>query len=370
MLTRRQIEVAVKAWAPMIGLSDSPLWTPDGVKNDSGETGLLIRALEDISTKLHNQRYPKLQGRSILPIKTDINPAAEFHTYAGMDFTGTVDETEDYSDDNPGGGEVVERMASQRIIGIRGGYGFSIMDVRRGNMAGTSIDTIKALKSREAMEQKFDLVLSIGSKNRALNGVYGFWNQPNYSTALDVTGMNTGAYASTGKFASSDGTKWDFSAAHGKGPNQIVADFNAAYNAVRQNSLYIYDPDTVCVGPEVDDLFAQTNVNIGDTATYNFVSVKSYIMSTCTWIKKWKVWNQASTANGTLATAGTPSGTPLVMVYEDNPDNYEALLPQDFEQFPPQLRGMMFGVGTHMRTGGVLCRAPKAFQLIKKPFGT
>ena len=57
------------------------------------------------------------------------------------------------------------------------------------------------------------------------------------------------------------------------------------------------------------------------------------------------------------------------MLFEDKPDHGEFLLPQPFEIFPPQLRGMKFMTSMHMRVGGYVVRRPERFVLIKKPQG-
>jgi len=333
-----------------------------GLKTDSGETAFFVRQLEDISATLYNQLYPELVGRSLLPLKTDINPGANEHTWRGYEIVGDADEIDSYSDDAPevelDGGEV-----TSKIIPIRGAYGFSIQDIRAAQFAGVPLDSMKAMAAREIMERKFDTILAKGSKNRKLNGVYGFYNSPLYPSALDVTAQNTGPGPAAGRFSGSSGTTWDLtSVTTGKTPQQIAADLNSARSAIRLGTLGVHDADSVVFDLKSDTIFSQTNMNVADGTTYSSVSVKQYLMQTCSWIKNWEVWNKGDTASDT--------GTALVMVYEKKPRNYAALLPQDFEQFPPQLKGMKFGVECHMRTGGVIVRYPKAFQLLKKPYGS
>lgn len=369
MISRKLIIDAINSWAPMVGLSHEPV-RRGGLITDAGETAFFARQLEDISTTLYNARYPELQGRNIVSVKTDINPGADFHVWRGYDFEGAVDETDDYTDDIPAG-SLEGAEAAQKITGIVGGYGFSIMDIRRAQFAGVPLDSMKALGARETMERKLDLMMAIGSKNRGVNGIYGFYNHPSLPTAVDVSAQNTGAGPAGSFLSASTGVDWSFSAATGKTPTKVVADLNLAYNTLRVNSKFTFGDNglTVVLDSKSFDLWNQTPCNVGDASLFNTNSVMSYIRSTCGWIKDVKRWNRGYTAKGTIATAGTASGTPMVMLFEDKPENGEFLLPQPFEQFPPQLKNMKFGVGMHMRAGGYIIRRPLAYQPIIKVLG-
>lgn len=375
MLTRKLIQDSINGWAPMCGLSATPRNFGNGLFTDAGETAFFARQLEDIAVQLYNAKYPDLQGRNIVNVKTDINPAADFHVWRGYDFNASAVETDDYNDDFPAG-ELTGKETSQRITGLVAGYGYSIMDIRRAQMAGVPLDSMKALLARESMERRLDLAMALGSKNSAANGIYGFYNNPNYVAAIDVSAQNTGAGPTGTFFAASSGTKWDMSAGAGKTPAKIIADLNSARSAIRLNSKGAHDANSVVVDLATDTYFSQTNASIGDSNTFLGISVKQFIMQTCSWIQNWKVWNRGSnvtgavfTPQGTLPATGTPAGKPVVMVYEDKPENGEFLLPQPFEQFPPQLHNMKFGVGMHMRFGGYIVRRPLAYQLLTKVQG-
>lgn len=369
MISRKAINDAIAAWAPMCGLSDQPV-RHGGLITDAGETAFFARQLEDISTQLYNARYPDLQGRNIVSVKTDINPGADFHVWRGYDFDGAVDETDDYTDDIPEG-SLKGAEAAQKITGIVGGYGFSIMDIRRAQFAGVPLDAMKALLARETMERKLDLMMAIGSKNRALNGIYGFYNNPSLPTAVDVSAQNTGAGPAGSFLAASTGVDWSFTAATGKTPTKVIADLNLAYNTLRVNSKFSHGDNglTLVLDSKSYDLWNQTPVSVGDVSLYNTISFMQFARKTCGWLTNVKRWNRGYTAKGTVATAGTAAGTAMAMLFEDREESGQFLLPQPFEQFPPQLKNMKFGVGMHMRAGGYIVRRPLAFQPIIKPLG-
>lgn len=371
MLTRQDIESAIQAWAPMAGLSNRPV-SRNGLITDSGETAFFARQLEDIATELYNRRYPELQGRNILSVKTNISPGADFHVWRGYEYTSEVRETDDYSDYVPEG-ELEGGESAQKITGILGSYGYSVMDIRRAQFAGVPLDAMKAQLARDTMERKLDLMMAIGSDNRALNNIYGFYNHPSLPTAVDVSAQNTGAYGAAGSFfAGSTGVDWSFTAATGKAPNRVVADLNLGFNTLRSNSKYSFGEEglTVVLDTKTFDLWNQTPANIGDAAIYSGISVMQYIRQTCGWIKNVKSWNRGVAAHGTIAQQNARTGGAMVMLFEDKPESGEFLLPQPFEQFPPQLKGMRFGVNMHMRAGGYIIRRPLAYQPIIKPYGT
>ena len=56
-------------------------------------------------------------------------------------------------------------------------------------------------------------------------------------------------------------------------------------------------------------------------------------------------------------TAGA-GATPRIVVYKRDPDYLTLEIPQDFEQFPPQEKGLAFKVPVHQRIGGVLIYYP------------
>lgn len=336
-----------------------------GLRTDAGETALFVRDLEQIDVELYNAEFPDIMGRSMVALKGGLNPAIDSYTWRGYTFMGESDETDDYSDDAPGV-EIEGSEITSHFTAIRQGYGYSVMDLRRAQMAGLSLDSEKARLARELMERKLDKMIAVGSKNRTANGIYGFYNQPGYPTALDVTAIHNGAGPSGGRFASSDGTTWDLtSATHGKTPQQMADDLNKARSNIRLGSLGVHDADTVTVDLKTDTLVNSTNMHVADGTTYSSTSVYKYLRETCSWIKNWRVWAN----RGDTATTGEAGGAPLIVVHENKPRNQQLLLPQDFEQFPPQLKGLTFGIDCHMRCGGVITRYPNAFQVLKKPYG-
>jgi hypothetical protein len=47
-----------------------------------------------------------------------------------------------------------------------------------------------------------------------------------------------------------------------------------------------------------------------------------------------------------------------MMIYRKDPDALVLIVPQEFEQFPPEQRGMEFITACHLRTGGVVSFYP------------
>src|SRR5271166_1962200 len=210
MISRQAIHDAIKLHAPFVGLSDKPV-RHGNLVTDAGETAFFELQLTDIAVQLYNQLYPTLNMKEIVSVKTDVNPAAEFHIYRGYDYTGDVVETDDYTDEFPETEVQGMQSSAQAITGIVGSFGYSIMDIRRAQMAGVPLEAMKALAQREVMEKKLDRMMAIGSANRSLNLIYGFFNAPgntSVNAGWDVSvgnavgggAVNTGAYGSAGQY--------------------------------------------------------------------------------------------------------------------------------------------------------------------------
>lgn len=381
MISRRAIHDAIRRQAPLTDLSDSPV-TSRGRTTDSGETAFFELQLTDIDVKLYNQQYPELNMKDIVSVKSDLNAGSDFYIWRGYNETGDVSETDDYDDDVQEVEVVGAQAAAQAITGIRGSFGISIMDIRRAQMAGVPIEAQKALAARKRMEQKLDKMMAIGSANRAANSIYGFFNNPgltSVNSAYDVSvapngdgSFNVGASgAASTWFSASTGVDWSMSKATGKSPNQVVKDLNNIYNTSRVNSKYISRLNTLTLDERTFDLFTQTPANIGDVFLSNTENYMGYIKRNCSWLKNVRSTIQANYANGSLTSAGQAGvGTAMAIVHEDSPEHGEFLLPQPFEVFPPQLRGMKFSTSMHMRVGGYIIRRPERFVQVLKPQGT
>ena len=61
-----------------------------------------------------------------------------------------------------------------------------------------------------------------------------------------------------------------------------------------------------------------------------------------------------------LNTADAAGTGPRALFYKRSPEVLELVIPQDFEQLPPQAKNLAFVVPCHARCGGVVVRYPVA----------
>jgi hypothetical protein len=375
MISRQLIRDAIRRQNLIAGLSETPVRSR-GLTTDASETAFLELQLTDIDVRLLEVVYPELNMDTIVNVKSDINPGADFYAWDMYDEKGDVSETDDYDDDIQEVEVLGGRSAAQRITGIRGSFGISIMDLRKAQMAGVPIEARKALAARKRMAQKLDKMMAVGSAVRANNGIYGFFNHPSLTAVnanVDVSTINTGAYGAAGSFfASSTGVDWTASAATGKSPNAVVKDLNYGYNQMRTNSKYtVGESLSLVLDKRTFDIWNQTPANIGDPLILYTGNYLEYIKRNCGFIGKIKTTIQANYANGTAATAGVQGlGTAMVVLHDEDREAGEFLVPQPFEVFPPQLRGMKFSTSMHMRVGGQVIRRPEKFQTFTKVQGS
>ena len=86
--------------------------------------------------------------------------------------------------------------------------------------------------------------------------------------------------------------------------------------------------------------------------TYNTKTVLQAMLEANPWIKNVDVWVRCDTASA--------AGKGRILLYRKAPEVLQFMLSQDFESFPPQVRGAKFTIQNHMRVGGMQIRYPKA----------
>jgi hypothetical protein len=119
-----------------------------------------------------------------------------------------------------------------------------------------------------------------------------------------------------------------------------------AVAAVRTNTLQTEYPDTLLLPPTRYSQIATKR--IPDTQ----VTVLQFFLANNPWIKNVDEWYH-------LETAGSGS-TKRMVVYRRDPMKVRLAIPQEFEVFPVEQRGLEFLVPTHSRIGGVIMPKPKS----------
>lgn len=282
----------------------------------------LARQLEDLDAKLYETKFPAARAASLIPMKTDIDPGAETHTYQYGDLAGAPRLISPVSANDLPEATVTGGSETINLHSWGMSYSYSVQELRRGAMAGgPSIDARKASGARKIMDLHFESHMCSGNSTL---GLKGFANNASVSLVTPVTGTWSGATAL-----------------------QMIADISKLLRAIKVDSKGAHEANLCALPVSLmallrDTLIASTGITALEHLKSNHPGVR------------WEEWTL-------LETAGASSVARIVAA-EVAPDNYEGVAPVIFESFAPQLHGMRFVVPLHQRLGGVMVRYPLALR--------
>lgn len=298
---------------------------PDMYNLDANESAFFKRQLEYIKTKTYDEKYKKLKYPDLIPISTEAsNGASEitWRSYKGVGFAKIIS---DYANDFPR----VDTIGEEHTIkprGIGDSYGYSIEEIRRAQFARINLNQRRATMARRAIEEKLNTIAFSGDDDYNLNGLIDYPGITEYTVPNDGTG--------TSKLWST------------KTPDQIVRDMAGIVTlGVIDNTNGVEIPDTMVMPIEQYEYIANTRMTDGtDKTIMKFFLENNPHIKNIEWLTE-------------LKGAGA-GGTDRFMVYTKDPNNLTFEIPQMFEQFSPQQKGMEFQVPCHAKTGGVIIYYP------------
>jgi len=319
-----------------MGLTSTRTDSADG-RLDAGEVAYVLKALEYVFTETYDKEYPELLAITLLPVNTRVPSGAESYSYYQWDKTGTAMFITNYATDFPAA-EVNLKRFNAPIHGIGNSYQYTIQDIRAAQAVqfgqGASLDTMKAEAARFVHAVFVDQVAAFGDSAR---GIKGFVNHSDIPDVTPISGAWTTTLATI-----SDANNF-----------AIVNDLNKLVNAAEQATLGLHKPDTLIL-----PLSVKTRV-MAPTSSFDRAPLLKTWLANQENIKSVFFWAKCDAANsGGKLTAGVARA----IAYKRNPRILEYVLPQPFEQFPPQQIGLAFKVPCHSRTGGVSIRYPLACQ--------
>lgn len=303
------------------------------------DTAFFQRQLLYIDPTTYSVKYPDARWREIVPIKTDVPSGAEsFATHIFDDIgdsgntasgAGAEADGDDYSDS----ASMVEVQGSEDIGKIRAiikAYSYSIQDLRRAAFANVPLDAMKAQRVRRIMERRMDYLACVGDSRYPVGDSRktGLANDPNISS------VTKGTQAS--------GTQWDTATA-----DEMLADVTALMQKVFNVTDGTHTPNALFVGSHAYAILSTKRLD-----EFNQTTVGEYLLRALPWLQRIEHWPRLNTAGA--------SNKERILALELNRENFELVVPQDFEQFPPQMRGLLFMIFCHMRCGGYAMRYPKS----------
>ena len=307
-----------------------PIGTPHGtntLKLDANESAFFKRQIEYIKAKTYDVKYKDLKAFTLIPISNESPSGATeitWRQFAGVGFAKIIS---DYANDFPRV-DVYGVETTTKVRGIGASYGYSVVEIRRAQMANIPLDQKKANMTRRAIEQVINQLAWLGDTDYNIQGL------------LNFPGITAGTIPADGSGASRLWTS--------KTPDQIIRDLTNLISAVVVTTNGKEMPTTLLL-PIANYLYiANTKMSTpSDKTILSFFLENQRMAGTIQRVD----WLPELTGAGAL-------GVNRALVYVQDEDHITLEIPQPFEQFPSDQEGMEFEIACHAETAGVLVYYP------------
>ncbi len=286
----------------------------------SPQTVFLKQQLNHILNLAFQQNFPALKARSFIPVNRSIPQAAETVNARIWDSYGEAKILNPNADDFPSV-SIGQREAFAPIKSLGCFFEYSVLDLRRSELAGTDLDGKLATAARQTIESKIDK-LAVNGDERF--GIKGICNQE---------GPNGIASHNIGKWFDDKGKKL-------KEPEQMLGDINQLISTIAEDTNNVLLPDTLLLPVKHFAYIAQTPYSLQSNVT-----ILNYLLSNNPYIKNVDSWVHLKDK---------------CVLYPRTPQALEMYLPLEFEMLEPQAVGMNIRIHCHARFGGVQVYTPKA----------
>lgn len=303
------------------------------VAADANEAYFFARQLEHIKARTFDIKYAAFNALRVLPVSSEAGPGAETITYEQYDQVGLAKLIASYADDLPRA-DIKGREFMTKVRSIGSSYGYNVQEIRNAQMAGKSLESERAAAARRSVDQKMNSLAWLGDDAHGLQGFFSAsTNIPNNLATADGNGSAT-------TFAS----KID-------DPDKIIRDVNELINDIETDTKGVHRANYVMMPIDQYALLNSTpRSSTTDTTVLQFLRNN----------------NPGVTFEAIHEMSGKGAGSTDVMVaMERSNEVIEVEVPQPFEQFPVQERGLEFVVPCHARFGGVSIRYPLAINIVR-----
>lgn len=290
------------------------------LKMDAGESAFFARQLEEIRGRSYDLKLIELKARMLIPVDNSVPPGADAVTYRQYTAGGVAKLVASYSDDFPRA-DIFGKEFTVHPKSLGSSYGYNVQEIRAAQMTGLPLEQRRANAARRAIEEKIDKMGQVGDAD---TDCLGLLNQPTTTTFTVPNGAN-------------NATAWTT-----KTPSEILSDMNGIANAIVSNTKEVEHPDTLLL--PIDQYLLVSILPFSAQNASN-VTVLEMFLKNNPWVSEVEPW---------YALKGAGAGaTDRMVCYKRDPDHLMLVIPQEFEQFPPQVKGMEFVVPCHARCAGI-----------------
>lgn len=301
------------------------------VNLDANQTAFFARELEFIKAKTYDIEYPEFKAMQLIPVSTEAGPGAESITYQQYDQMGLAQIIANYAQDLPRA-DVKGKEFTTPIRSLGTSYGYSLQEIRAAQFASKNLEQRKANAARKAVEQQMNKIAWFG--NEAF-GLQGFITNPNVTRGgVALNAANTS-------------TKWE-----NKTPDEILKDMNDLVNGIIDLTNGVEMPNTLLMPiKQWTHISTTARSSTSDTTIMEFFLRNSPAISSIEWVQELKGASQLSPDED------------IMIAYDRNPDKLTFEVPQMYEQFAAQERGLEFVVPAHARVSSVLVYFPLSISI-------
>ncbi|MCA9508970.1 MAG: DUF2184 domain-containing protein [Myxococcales bacterium] len=283
----------------------------------SPQTVFLKEQLNHVLNLAFGETFPALKARNFIPVNRSIPQAAETVSARIWDTYGEAKVLSPNADDFPSV-SVGQREAFAPIKSLGCFFEYSLLELRRSQLAGTGLDAKLATAARQTIESKIDK-LAVNGDGRV--GIKGLCNHDG--------------------IAKHNLAKWFDDKGKALRPSeQMLADVNQLVSSIAEDTNNVLLPDTLLLPVKHFAFLAQTPYS-----PHSQVTILNYLLSNNPYIKNVDSWVHLRDK---------------CILYPRTPQALEMYIPLEFEMLEPQAVGMNIRIHCHARFGGVQVYTPKA----------
>lgn len=290
-----------------------------GERLDAGETAFFTRSLEFIKAKTYDIRYAALRFRDFIPVSHEVPNGADSITWRQYDELAVAQFVANYGGDIPKAEIYGGESSPVKVRSIVSGYGYNVQELRSAMFSGLDLDKRKASAVRKAVEQLMDVTSAIGNSTYSLSGFAKY-------SGVALTTLPNGTWSSATNA-------------------QVLEDLLYFVNKLSTDSKMEHKATNLLVGTTQWLRLTSKHFSTDNSRSVlqAFKEAHPEIQVDC--------WPRLDTANA------SNNGNRMV-VYEKSPENMVVEIPQEFEQFDPQRKGLDLIIPCHARYGGVFVYYP------------
>lgn len=295
----------------------------DPMHLDAAEQVFFSRELDYVKKRTYDAKLAELKGLQIVPVSIEAGNGATSVTYRRYKGVGVAKIIADYANDFPRV-DVYGEEVTVKTKGVGDSYGYSIKEIREAMMTGKNLDQRRSQAARRAIEEKLNKIALLGDTKAGFDGLLNNPDITEYTVLADGTGSSK---------------TWAT-----KTPDQIIRDITGMVSAVMVPTKGREVPNVLALP------LAQYNHIANTRVTDTEMTILQYVLKTSPAIKQ-IIWLNELGGMGA-------SGTDRMLVLTSDEEHLTFEMPQMFESFTPQQKGMSFEVPCHAETAGTIIYYP------------